>query len=228
MILGVLILKRSLAALLDLALPPVCAGCGVEGQPLCRECRPALDARRALAPGTQIGLLDGPPDPLVRLEWCAPFAGVARRALHTIKYAGERRLAIPLGDAVAARWARAGGPADVVVPVPVHASRRRERGYDQAELIAATTARRLGVPEVAAVERVRATTAQYRLDRRHRAANVADAFAIRRGVEAWVAGRHVLLVDDVVTTGATLAATARVLLEAGAATVSGITVARER
>lgn len=220
--------RRPVAALLDLALPPACAGCGAEGEPLCRGCRPALDVRLLVPAGTPLGLPDGPPDPLVRLEWCAPFAGVVRQALHALKYAGERRLAQPLGEAVAARWARSGGGGDLLVPVPVHATRRRERGYDQAELIAAAAGRRLGLPMLPAVERVRATTAQYRLDRRHRAANVATAFAVRLGAEARVAGRHVVVVDDVVTTGATLAATASALLAAGALSVSAITVARER
>jgi ComF family protein len=223
-----LALGRQVTALLDLALPPVCAGCGTEGEPLCRDCRPALDLRLALPPGTPLGLPDGPPHPLVQLEWCAPFAGPVRHALHALKYAGERRLAVPLGEAVAARWARAGGRADVLVPVPVHASRRRERGYDQAELIAFAAARRLGVPMVAAVVRTRATTAQYRLDRRRRAANVDAAFAVRLDAVALVAGRHVVLVDDVVTTGATLAATGSALLDAGAVSVAAITVARER
>ena len=221
-------LRRSATALLDLALPPACAGCGEEGVPLCPACRPALAVRLGLPPGTPMGLPDGPPDPLAQVEWCAPFAGVVRHALHALKYAGERRLATPLGEAVAARWAAAGGGGDLLVPVPVHASRRRERGYDQAELIAVVAARRLRVPMVPAVERTRATTAQYRLDRRHRAANVATAFAVRPGLASRVAGRHVVLVDDVLTTGATLAATATALLGAGAASVSAVTVARER
>ncbi|HEY5630100.1 MAG TPA: phosphoribosyltransferase family protein, partial [Candidatus Limnocylindrales bacterium] len=196
--------RRPVVALLDLALPPACAGCGAEGEPLCRACRPALDVRLLLPPGTPLGLPDGPPDPLVRLEWCAPFAGVVRQALHALKYAGERRLAQPLGEAVAARWARSGGGGDLLVPVPVHASRRRERGYDQAELLAAASAQRLRVPMLPAVERIRATTAQYRLDRRHRATNVATAFAVRPGDERRVRGRQVVLVDDVVTTGGSI------------------------
>jgi ComF family protein len=223
-----LALGRPVTALLDLALPPVCAGCGAEGEPLCGVCRPELDLRLTLPAGTPLGLAEGPPDPLIRLEWCAPFAGTVRRALHALKYAGERRLAQPLGEAMAARWVSSGGGGDLLVPVPVHASRRRERGYDQAELIAQAAGRQLRMPALAAVERTRATMAQYRLDRRHRAANVATAFATRRGFEARVAGRHVVLVDDVVTTGATLAATANALLAAGAASVAAITVARER
>ena len=74
----------------------------------------------------------------------------------------------------------------------------------------------------------RATTPQYRLDRRHRAINVADAFAVGSGRRRLVAGRDVVLVDDVVTTGATLVAAAEALLAAGASTVSAVTVARER
>lgn len=221
-------IRRPVAALLDLALPAACAGCGSEGEPLCPACRPALDARLRLPPGTPIGLPDGPPDPLVWLDWCAPFAGTVRRALHALKYAGERRLADPLGEALAARWAACGGRADLMVPLPVHASRRRQRGYDQAELLAVAAGRRLGLPVVAAVDRSRATEAQYRLDRGHRAANVAGAFSVRPEAARRAAGRCVVLVDDVVTTGATLSSAADALLRAGAASVAAITVARER
>ena len=79
-----------------------------------------------------------------------------------------------------------------------------------------------------AVRRERATTAQYRLDRRHRADNVRDAFRVTPGMERQVAGRWVVLVDDVVTTGATLGGAADALLRAGALAVSAIAVARER
>ena len=126
--------------LLDLALPCACPGCGAEGPPICAACRGQVDARLTLPAGTPLGLGEGPPDPLLQLEWCAPFGGVTRRALHALKYAGERRLATPLGEAVAERWRRAGAGGDLFVPVPVHASRRRERGFDQAELIAAAAA----------------------------------------------------------------------------------------
>ncbi len=181
-----------------------------------------------LPAGTPLGLAEGPPAPLLQLEWCAPFSGVTRRALHALKYTGERRLARPLGEIVAARWARAGAGGEILVPVPVHAGRRRERGYDQAELIAAAAADVLALPWLPALARVRATDPQYRLDRRRRATNVANAFAVRPGAAHVVAGRWIVLVDDVVTTGATLTASAAALLLAGAAAVSAITVARER
>ena len=214
--------------LLDLALPALCPGCGAEGAAVCDRCRPALVVRRDLAPGTPLGLADGPPDPLLQLEWCAPFSGTVRRALHALKYSGERRLAEPLGAALADRWRRAGAGGDILVPVPVHASRRAERGYDQAELLAAAAAAALGCPWRRALERSRATAAQYRLDRRHRATNVDEAFVVRSSSVDAVRGRWIVLVDDVVTTGATLCASAEALLQAGAFAVSAITVARER
>jgi ComF family protein len=173
-----------------------------------------------------IGLPADLPEPLLQLEWCAPFTGVTRRALHQLKYAGERRLAGPLGEAIASRWAVAGAGGDVLVPVPASADRVRERGYDQAVLLASVAGRRLRLPVVQAVARARETAAQFDLDRTARGANVTGAFEVV-APEA-IRGRWVVLIDDVVTTGATLAACARALLDAGALAVSAVTVARER
>jgi ComF family protein len=225
--------------LLDAALPARCPGCGVEGPPLCAACATALDARLDLPAGIAIGLPSDVPAPLLQLEWCAPFSGVVRTALHELKYSGERRLAGPLGAAIARRWRRVGAGGDVVVPVPVHAERRRRRGYDQAELIARVAAAELNLPCPSILERSRATIAQFDLDRAARAVNVTGAFRLSLGTAdrpsrqhartaGPLAGRWVILVDDVVTTGASLAACATPLIEAGAVEVSAITVARER
>jgi ComF family protein len=219
------------AKALDLAFPGICVGCGEEGAPLCQRCAPGLDVRLAAPAGVPIGLPGEVPAPLLQLEWCAPFQGIARDALHAIKYSGEQRLADPLGAVIARRWARAGTGATVVTHVPVHADRARQRGYDQAELIARSAARHLGLPHASLLERARATIAQFDLDRGDRAHNVRGAFTIRDGpgpVTALARRPWIVLIDDVVTTGATLAACAATLMEAGAVGVSAITVARER
>lgn len=227
---SVKLLDAALGAALDAAFPARCVGCGTEGRPLCPSCEPALDARLAEPAGVPIGLPGEIPEPLLQLDWCAPFRGVVRDALHAIKYGGEQRLAGPLGAAVARRWARIGVGAEIVVHVPVHADRARTRGYDQAGLIARSAAIALGLRHVPALERHRATIAQFDLDRRDRTTNVRGAFRVRDDAvtAAAITGRWVLLVDDVTTTGATLAACAVALEEAGAAAVSAMTVARER
>jgi predicted amidophosphoribosyltransferase len=227
------LLRRTANLALDAALPAECVGCRSEGPPLCAACVPALDRRLDAPAGVPIGLPGDLPAPLLQLDWCAPFSGPVRAALHAIKYGGEQRLAEPLGAAIARRWARVGVGANLVTHVPVHAARARTRGYDQAELIARATARHLGLPYAPLLARERATIAQFDLDRPDRAANVAGAFAVRpagrpAGAATNLASRWVLLVDDVVTTGATLAACADALERAGAIGTSAITVARER
>jgi ComF family protein len=222
--------------LLDLAFPARCPGCGREGPPICASCAPALDARLELPAGVPIGLPSDVPAPLLQLEWCAPFGGLVRRALHELKYSGETRLATPLGEAIGRRWRRVAAGGDVLVPVPVHAERARRRGYDQAELLARAAAHSLGLPYAPILERVRATTAQFDLDRATRATNVRGAFRLRPRPAGGrqtapaqpLAGRWIVLVDDVMTTGATLSACAEPLLAAGAVGVSAVTVARER
>jgi ComF family protein len=215
-------------ALLDLVLPPSCPGCRREGVVLCAECRRHIERRQDEPAGVPIGLAWPQPSGLAQIEWCCSFTGPARAALHALKYGGERRLVGPLAQLMAERWRRVAVGGELLVAVPVHAQRLRERGFDQAELLAAEVGRRLALPTVPALERAARTEAQHDLGRAARAGNVGGAFAVTPSERRAVNGRWVILVDDVLTTGATLAACATALYEAGALAVSGLTLARER
>lgn len=222
-------LGRSLVGhILDAAIPPSCVGCSEEGTVLCERCVPALAARRDAPAGWPIGMPADLPAPLVQLEWCAAYTGVVRDALHALKYRGERRLARPLGEALALRWRSSGAGGDVLVPVPVHPGREAERGYDQAVLLASAASSALRMPTAPLLHRRRATARQFDLDRTRRRANVTGAFELVGGASSIVSGRWIVLVDDVVTTGSTLAACAEALMVGGALAVSAVTVARER
>ena len=150
---------------------------------------------------------------------------VARRTLQRLKYGGAARLAAELAGASLVTFDRLlaiSGPA-TLVPVPVNVARLRERGYNQALLLARAigAARELRVADVLA--RSRATARQHGLDRSARLANLRSAFTARAGP---IPGR-IILVDDILTTGATLEACAAVLREAGASQVFGFAIARE-
>jgi ComF family protein len=214
--------------MLDLLLPATCAGCGREGPPLCDRCATALQRRLDEPPGMPLGLVAPLPVGIVQLEWCATFSGPVRDALHALKYRGERRLAPVLGRAMAARWRRAGRGGEVLVPVPVHPSRRRERGFDQAEDLCRAVATELGLPWSVALARRTRTIAQHSLGRTERAANLGGAFVVSPGRRDAVVDRWVVLIDDVSTTGATLAECAAALHAVGVRAVSGLTVARDR
>ena len=137
-------------------------------------------------------------------------------------------------DALAAygRWmARAGagllGDADGLVPVPLHGARLRRRRFNQSLLLARALSHACGVPvEPHVLARVRNTETQGGLSAKGRARNVAGAFAVREGRAGWVAGKRLVVVDDVHTTGATLSACARALKRAGAVNVNAVTLAR--
>jgi ComF family protein len=164
----------------------------------------------------------------VQLEWCASFTGPTRAAIHALKYDAERRLARPLGEALARRWSKAGIGGDLLAWVPVHPDRRRQRGFDQAELLARAMGTAAGVPVAGCLARRTRTEAQHALGREARAGNVSGAFVVPHAARGRVVGRWVVLVDDVVTTGATLSGCATAMHEAGALAVSAISVARER
>jgi len=154
----------------------------------------------------------------------AVYEGTLREALHAFKFSGKRALAGPLGDLAVARCA-ASLPVeiDAVVPVPLARERERERGFNQAALLGRRVARRLGVPtQPSWLARVRATRPQSDLSAAERSVNVRGAFRASRRAT----GRHVLVVDDVLTTGSTLGECARVLREAGARRIGVLTVAR--
>jgi ComF family protein len=152
--------------------------------------------------------------------------GPLRRSLAALKYVGASRVAGLLAECATPtldRLLAVSGPA-TLVPVPVHAVRRRERGYNQAELLAVALGRRSNQPFRVLLERTRPTTKQHRLDRAGRLANLRQAFRVAPG--GFVPSR-VIVVDDIVTTAATLEACASVLLAAGALEVFGFAIARE-
>jgi ComF family protein len=214
--------------LLDLLLPPHCPGCGQEGTLLCARCSAPLWRRLEEPAGTPVGMPATMPPGLLQLEWCAIYSGSVRAALHALKYRGERRLAEPLAEALAGRWLRVGRGGEVVTWVPVHASRRRERGFDQAEALARRMAEVLGLPVAPLLERHQRTSAQHALGHAERSANTAGAFVATHEAVGDYQGAWVVVVDDILTTGATLAGCAAALLEAGAGAVSAGTVARDR
>jgi ComF family protein len=157
----------------------------------------------------------------------APYDGPMVRAITLLKYSAVT----PLGDWFGARLAElvANQPefsaADVIVPVPLHAARLKERGYNQAELIARPLARRLGLPlRPLLLVRTKPRPDKLKLSRKERWRIVRGAYGMREGSQ--VDKLRVILVDDVFTTGATLDACARVLRKAGASRIVGVTVAR--
>ncbi len=195
--------------------PPHCAACD-EPVPLlaafCRGCVATLE--RAPPPVDKRA-------PLAALV----YEGAAARAIVRMKYGGRPDITRPLGDLLwQAIEPRARAPIEAVVPVPLHAMRLAERGYNQSALIARNLARRLKAPlHPVALVRVRDTQRQALLEREARLTNVVGAFAVAR--PAAIVGRRVLLIDDVCTTGATLEAASHALREAGARSVRCAVVA---
>ena len=153
--------------------------------------------------------------------------GIVRDLIHRFKYGGEVWVGALLADFLTQglRDPRLNGCSfDAVVPVPLHPLRRREREFNQAEVLSRELARKNNLAFCEALERLRYTVTQTHFDRRRRMQNLRDAFGLRRN--APVQGKDLLLVDDVLTTGSTLDECARVLLTAGARSVRALTVAR--
>jgi ComF family protein len=245
--------RAGLTALVDLLLPPFCVVCNSplrEGRrdPLCGPCWGKID--RVTPPicavcGLELGrYVTGPapvaPPPAARCGPCrtrppafayarsaARYSDVVREALHAFKFRGKRALAAPLAELVAETDLASLPVAapEVLIPVPLFPARERVRGFNQAALLARRVGRAWGIPVhrdvlVRAVD----TRAQTELTGRERRRNVRGAFRVRR--PGAVAGRHVIIVDDIFTTGSTASACAVALSRAGAATVGVLTVAR--
>jgi ComF family protein len=226
-------LKR---AALDLLFPRWCLGCGREGGYICGACRlslpvitPPVCARcgRPVSSGTLCpdcaegdASIDGIRAPFL-------FEGVVRSAVHELKYRNLRDLAATLAYLLYEYLVQNPLPGEVLVPVPLHPRRLRERGYNQSALVARELGRLSGRPVVAGcLVRQSHTMPQVRsAGAEERRRNVASAFACRDGR---LAGRNVVLIDDVSTSGATLNAGAAALKSAGAAAVWGLVIALEK
>lgn len=212
---------------LDLLFPPLCVGCRRPGRWICQRCWPAVPWR----PGWNCPQCGD----RVSVEGCrrcprseahvdvlgtvAAFEGSSREAVHALKYHERHAIASMLGRLMAELACEI--PVDVVTYVPLHKSRRRERGYDQSALLARHVAHSIGKGHECTLVRTRRTQQQALLERDARSQNVAGAFQARHALQ----GEHVLLIDDVATTGATLGAAAQALRRSGAGSVTGLVFA---
>jgi len=170
------------------------------------------------------GCLRHPLQPVEQIRAAVLFAGAVPDMIHQLKYNGRFALAEPLGDLMATAWPQWEAHTDLVIGIPLHPDRKRKRGYNQSDLLASHFGRRVGLPEDhLALQRVRNTPPQVGLNAADRQTNMTNAFYAERDK---VAGKDILLVDDVCTTGSTLQAAAQALLDAGAKRVSGYCLAR--
>ena len=207
---------KPLIALLNILYPAItCLACMDEAplneSGLCAVCERALS--ESASPAFPVRA------PLSGASAAFLYGGVALELIHTLKYEGIRSAASALGERMAPlidnKWEIA-----ALVPVPLHKRRERERGFNQALLIAKTISARTGIPIAAPLERVRYTQTQTELDAKAREANVKDAFI------SAACSDNLLLIDDVFTTGSTLYACAEELLKMGANSVFALTAAK--
>lgn len=228
------LLKSWASQTIDFFLPPACAACGSVGHLFCPACRdrctwilpPACARCGASLNDTPLEHHECvPPD----TAWQQLYAPLAYRpplstAIQRLKYEGFFALAEPLAGLLIRGWPRWWTRPDLIIPVPLHARRRRERGFNQSALLARRLAAAVELPLTEdALRRIRYTVPQVGLNPEQRLANVGGAFA---AAATAVRGRHIVLVDDVFTTGATMQAAAAALCDAGAASVSAYTLAR--
>jgi ComF family protein len=223
--------------MLDLVFRPQCAACGVPAETLCEACACTLlelgtaceKCAEPIGGGTRCARCSIAPLPIDRIVSAWRFGGQLAIAIRRLKFTGKTHVAravAPLWSplvAAAAAGSGANGDDALVVPVPLHWRRRFIRGFDQAWHLALHACADAGLaPPVSALRRIRAGAPQSTLDQARRKSNLRDAFAVRLPV----AGRTIVLVDDVVTTGATIASASRSLFAAGAIRVVGVALAR--
>lgn len=210
---------RLLGPLRDLLVPPTCASCGVgvqasDAHRFCDACLaefpPLPIAHRRLADVTQV-------------LSCSAFDGLLSLLIQRLKYERELALARPLGELLVQKALAHDLEPDLVVPMPISRPRQVERGFDHAWLLSAAVAEALGAPRVAALHREH-RPAQVGLPKAERRENLAQAFWVAPEAPS-LTGRTVLLIDDVITTGATAEEAARSLREAGASSVDVLTLA---
>jgi ComF family protein len=229
-------------AALDLALPPLCAACRepVKGEGLCPACwsklsfitRPyceRLGIPFVYDPGPGILSMEAIADPPAynRARAAVRFDDIARALVHALKYSDRLDLAPMMGRWIAQAGREILAEADALVPVPLHWRRLWARRFNQSAMLAASISAASGVPAAAgALKRVKATAQQVGLTRSERAANVQGAFRVPEQGKPEVVGRRLVLVDDVLTSGATVEGCARALLRAGAANVDVLIFAR--
>ncbi|MFQ5570192.1 MAG: ComF family protein [Rhodothermales bacterium] len=221
-------------ALLDVVYPPRCIRCGatlLEAQPpLCPRCLHRLER---VEPEDLSALLQQWPEARQCLAgafalWPFDAGGTVQRIQHLLKYGNRPRYGVAFGMVLGTAYRETvEAVPDLVLPIPLHRARLYERGYNQSAMLGRGVGRALGVPvSEALLVRRRATRSQTKLSRRKRWENVSGAFAVPD--QDAVATRHLLLIDDVLTTGATLTAGAMVLKQAGAASVRVATLALAR
>ena len=229
--------------LIDLALPPQCLACHApvaEMGTLCPSCwsrlklierphceRLGIPFAYDLGAGALSAEAIADPPPFDRARAVAIYDDVARRLVHGLKYRDRLELARWMAGWMARAGADVVDKADIIVPVPLHRRRLWWRRYNQSALLAHVLADAIGRPAVSdALLRIRATAQQVGLSAEERDRNVRGAFRVTAEGKRLIAGRRVLLVDDVYTTGATVKAGTRALLRAGAAAVDVLTFAR--
>ena len=214
----------------DSGIPFFCSSCWADFSqiqgPVCPRCGRPFDSNEALNNSPDHACLACRQEPprFDQALSAGHFEGSLREAVHQFKYRPCRSLGKPLGEWMATKVLLV-ADLDIVMPVPLHAGRLKERGFNQALLLAHQTSEAHGIPlSCDNLFRTRHTRPQVELSGAERIRNVAGAFALRRPGE--VAGRRLVLIDDVFTTGATMNECAVVLKRAGAAQVTAFTLAR--